>query len=194
MIYLYGFKEKKIDYNKAVFWLKKAAAAGIASAIYNLGYCYAKGFGVKMDSQKAWSNYKKAAEKGYSSAFVTIGNYYFFGSAHVLQNDRDAADNWKKAAEKGNIIGLYKFGLCYKYGIGVEQNNKESIRWITKSAKKGYDRAQYELGNYYFFNKDYKKAYKWFEKSKIQGNKAAKEMIDHHYYLDGKLRPLAENQ
>ena len=192
MIYLYGLKEKKVDYDKAVFWLKKAEVAGIASALYNLGYCYAHGFGVVEDFDKAWDYFKKAAQKGYSHAFVTIGNYYFLGYKNIEQNDRDATYNWKKAAERGNSIGLYKLGLCYKYNIGVEQNGKESIRYITKSAKKGYNYAQYELGNYYFFNKDYKKAYKWFEKSKIQGNKAAKKMIDKYYYIDGKLRPVTE--
>lgn len=193
-IYLYGLRDQNVDYNRAVTWLKKAEAAGSASALADLGYCYANGYGVKKDERKAWEYFQESANKGYSPAYVIMGNYYFFGSNTIEQNDRDAAENWQIAANKGNEVGLYKLGLCYKYGIGVKQDEKESLRWLTKSAKKSYSLAQYELGNYYFYRKEYQNAYKWLNKAKKAGNKMAKRMIDQHFYLDGKVREYEESE
>lgn len=187
-IYLYGLKNTAVNYDKALKWLTKAEKAGNASAICDMGYCYANGYGVPQNIQKAWELYQKAASMGYSPAYVILGNYYFMGSDNVEQNDRDAADNWQTAAHMGDVVGLYKLGLCYKYGIGVEQNETEAIKWLTKSAKKNYGKAQYELGNYYLFAKDYKNAYKWLDKSKKNGIPEAKKLIDQLFFADGKLK------
>lgn len=189
-IYLYGLKNTPVNYDKAIKWLTKAEKAGNASAMCDMGYCYANGYGVSKNSKKAWEQFQKAANNGYSRAYVIIGNCYFIGSENVEQNDRDAAENWQTAARLGDVIGLYKLGLCYKYGIGVEQNETDAVKWLTKSAKKDYGKAQYELGNYYYFAGDYKTAYKWLSKSKKNGVSEAKKMIDEHYYVDGRVKPL----
>ena len=188
-IYLYGLRNTPVNYDKAIKWLSKAVKAGNASAMCDMGYCYAYGYGVQKNIQRAWELFQKAANKGYSLAYVIIGNYYFIGSENVEQNDREAAENWLTAARMGDVIGLYKLGLCYKYGIGVEQNDKEAVKWLTKSAKKDYGKAQYELGNYYLFAGDYKTAYKWLSKSKKNGVSEAKKLIEQHFYVDGRVKP-----
>ena len=33
---------------------------------------------------------------------------------------------YKKSAEKGYINGLYKFGYCYKHGIGADIDKEEA--------------------------------------------------------------------
>jgi TPR repeat protein len=49
------------DYGEAMTWYRKAADAGNATAMYNIGVLYENGFGVQMDSDKAVEWYKKAA-------------------------------------------------------------------------------------------------------------------------------------
>ena len=193
-IYLFGLRNVKINTSKALHWLKEAAAKNEASAISNLGYCYSIGRGVQKDESKAWAYFKKAADMGYTPAIIAVGNYYFYGSSEVEQSDREAATYWQKAAAEGDMLGLYKLGLCYKYGIGVEQNDAQAVKWIEKSAKKGFSRAQYEYGNYFFCNKDYKKAYKWWNKAMEQGNAEAKKMINQHYYADGNVKPIMTSE
>ena len=56
------------DYQKAVYWLQKAADQNNASAISNLALCYSNGYGVAKDEQKAMALYQKAANLGDTTA------------------------------------------------------------------------------------------------------------------------------
>lgn len=56
------------DYQKAVYWLQKAAEQNNASAISNLALCYSNGYGVAKDEKKAIELYQKAANLGDTTA------------------------------------------------------------------------------------------------------------------------------
>jgi len=36
-------------------------------------------------------------------------------------------------------------GLCYDYGIGVDKDEIEAVKWYRKAAEQGYSNAQYNL-------------------------------------------------
>ena len=59
-------KEVSKDYERAVYWYKRAAEQGYAKAQYNLGTMYDKGIGVSQNSSRAAFWYKKAAEQGFA--------------------------------------------------------------------------------------------------------------------------------
>ena len=69
------FDEKK-DYAKAVEWYEKAAAAGNASAMINLGVDYERAIGVAQDYGKAREWFQKA--------IVISGNAYALYNLGVL--------------------------------------------------------------------------------------------------------------
>jgi hypothetical protein len=48
----------------------------------------------------------------------------------------------KPLAERGDGEAEYEVGLLYEYGWGVAQDYEESVKWLTRSAKKGNDHAQ----------------------------------------------------
>jgi TPR repeat protein len=56
------------DYDRARQWFQKAADAGNATAMYNLGYLYQHGQGVTRDYRQARQWYQKAAEAGNADA------------------------------------------------------------------------------------------------------------------------------
>jgi TPR repeat protein len=56
------------DYGRAREWYEKAADAGNASAMTNLGWLYEKGMGVTQDYSKAREWYQKAADAGNADA------------------------------------------------------------------------------------------------------------------------------
>ena len=62
------------SYEQAVYWYKKAAAQGDASAQLNLGFCYGKGNVVSQSDQDAVFWYKKAAEQGNDKAQYNLGH------------------------------------------------------------------------------------------------------------------------
>ena len=58
----------KQDYAQVLRQFEKAAAAGNAKAMYNMGVAYEIGKGVKQDDVKARQWYEKAAAAGFSQA------------------------------------------------------------------------------------------------------------------------------
>ena len=52
----------------AVHYFRKAADAGDAEAMFNLGYCYYNGNGIAEDRAKAKQLWSKAAEMGHEYA------------------------------------------------------------------------------------------------------------------------------
>lgn len=53
------------DYNAALRWFEKSAAAGYAPALYRLAVHYDLGEGVKVDKAKAFNLFKQASEAGH---------------------------------------------------------------------------------------------------------------------------------
>ena len=57
-----------VNYPEGVKWLEKAADAGDAQALGNLGACYFNGFGVERNTEKGVSLIRKAAKAGNEEA------------------------------------------------------------------------------------------------------------------------------
>jgi len=53
------------------------------------------------------------------------------------------------AAESECAPAQCNLGLCYQTGRGVEQNNREAVRWFIRAAKQGDKTAQHNLGVHY---------------------------------------------
>ena len=52
------------DYEKAVYWYKKAVENGDPKAMYNLALCYQDGLGVEQDTDKANELFEEAKKYG----------------------------------------------------------------------------------------------------------------------------------
>ena len=96
---------------------------------------------------------------------------------------------WTKSAEKGNAVAQCNVGACYHYGLGVETNYVEAVKWFQKSADQGNAEAQYNLGILYAegegVEKNYAEAIKWFRKAAEQGNADAQYNLG-SFYARGK--------
>ena len=124
--------------------LKKQAEAGDIEAQFNLGMCYANGYGVEKNLTEAANWYRKAAEQGYAAAQYNLGLYYHNGYG-VEKNLPEAVKWYRKAAEQGDAEAQYILGLCYYCGDGVEKNLAEAVKWFRKAAEQGYADAQKAL-------------------------------------------------
>ena len=161
------------DYEKAFYWLKKAAEQGLAKAQNYLGVCYECGRGTDKDFSKALYWYQKAAEQGDSTAQWNLGIYYEQGTGSE-QDYSKALYRYQKAAEQGDSTAQYILGLCYYYGKGTVQDYSKAFYWYQKSAEQGDSDAQIHLGNCYEKGigtvQDYSKAFFWYQKADDQGN------------------------
>ena len=191
------------DYVKAVEWYQRAANNGNVEAKNRLGMMYINGLGVKQDLEMAVMWYEKAADEGDSKAQYDIGMMYSKGF-FLPKDEEKAAELFRKAAEQGHegakqqlvspIEGsqdtpqppdipdasanmLFTFGFMYYKGEGVPRDYAKAMEWYLKAAKRGYPKAQNNIGVLYHDGKgvkqDYKKAMDWYNKAASQYNGAA---------------------
>ena len=75
------------------------------------------------------------------------------------------------------IIDNYQRLISCRH-LGTSKNEAEGLRWYKKSANQGFARAQYNVGNDYYFEKGNKiKAYEYWYKASKQGFKSATKNI-----------------
>lgn len=82
---------------KAVEYYKDAAARGIQTAQFNLGYLYLTGDGVPTDELLAETLFRKAADQGFVMAMVNLAQMYRTGYGRVPK-DVTLATKWLELA------------------------------------------------------------------------------------------------
>ena len=93
----------------------------------------------------------------------------------------------KKEAIKGNQKAQYKLALCYWRGHYVDKDEKLAVSFLTQSAERNYDKAQYALGVYWGNQKDaegniseerIEHALYWLKRAQSNENKEAKLTLE----------------
>ena len=84
------------QYKEAVPKLQAAADKGHKKAIYRLGRCYDKGYGVKENDKKAFELYQKSAKQDYAKAMYQLGRCYMKGKG--VAANQEEAKKWLKRA------------------------------------------------------------------------------------------------
>lgn len=188
-IYMNGFYEMEVNYEKAKYWYGEAANQGYGLGFFGLGVIYYMGYGENRDMPKALDFFQKAIEKKVYRACAFEGDMYYKGGGGIDQDKRHAVSLWKKGSDKKDIVCMYKYGLCLKDGAFVRKDEKEAYKLFLSSAKKGYPMAQYMAGvclyNGIGTKQDTRSALKWLEKANSNGVTKAKEFIEKRYYVDG---------
>lgn len=119
--FLYGTKEEKPDFRKAMPLLLMEANRGNGYACYDLGRMHLMGLGGEENEEEAQRWFGDALE-----AFQTA----------------------EASAEKKGYL-RYRIGKCHAYGHGTEQNYEESARWFRQAVEDNNPFAAYSLGGQY---------------------------------------------
>lgn len=80
-----------------------------------------------------------------------------------------------------NPLAQYCLGVCYKDGLGTNQNLKQALPFLIASGEKGNKDAQYLLGLEAQQRGNLKKAFELFQKSAEQGNADAQNNLGFFY-------------
>ena len=140
----YGLKQ---DFKQAISWFKKAASQGYVIAIDNLADLYEKGVAVNQDPIEAerwrYESSKIKSGKGKFSEAVTIklsgsddyekGLELYYGFKF-----KEALNLFFVAAGKGHPEAQLKLESMYRYGQGIEKNERRAKYWAKKAAAQGY--------------------------------------------------------
>ncbi len=99
--------------------------------------------------------------------FLLVGLFAVSGWAEEAEPEPYNPELVKKA-EAGDAEAQYNLGQCHEKGLGVIKDNKEAVKWYTKSAEQEYAKADYAISQCYFEGKgvprDKKEAKKWIMK------------------------------
>lgn len=126
--YIYS-REK--DFDKGIYWLKRAADHLNDDAILELGkiYLYGTITEVNVDMASWWFEKITDISKLKMELIDDLTNKYRYGE-DVKQNIDVVIYWYKKFAEIDNVQAMYKLGEIYRYGYGVEKNLSEAIKWL----------------------------------------------------------------
>ena len=137
---------------------------------------------------EAYKWYKAAADQGNPDGINGLGCCYKCGGS-VEKDEKYAVQLFSKAADMGSIHAQLNLAMAYYTGNGIEGDFNKAFLLFKKLAEKGEARAQYFVGNYLMHNhlgaiswhtiskRDTKEAFKWFEKSALQGHSKAQQKI-----------------
>lgn len=89
-------------------------------------------------------------------------------------------------AKSGEAEAQNALGEAYYDGKGVTENSTEAVKWFTKAAEQENAKAEYNLGNCYYYGygvqyKDRGEAVKWYTKAAEQGNADAQNDLGYCY-------------
>ncbi len=139
------------------------AKQGDKNAIYELGYIFENGLGVKKDLQKAKALYQKAANLGNADAKVSLA---------LLELD-------KISKEHSNKIINNKVVIEHNNGLNLTLSLSD-LKAIVKRAKQNDSNALFTLATLYesgILKGDSSKALLLYKKAALLGNKKAQKIL-----------------
>ena len=117
-------------------YMEKSAMQNHKSAILALGECYATGYGVAINYEKALKFYNKAAEMNCETAFMKLGEFYEYGC----------------------------FNECYEYSYSLEMDWSKAKEFYQKAVEHGCAEAIEKTTDKYWKKKRFKKLFLPFKK------------------------------
>ena len=136
------------DDTKRFDYYMKAADAGDADAMHEVGVMYGDGVGTEPSFEIASEWIQKSADCGDTEAMNDLGFLYFNGYG-VEQDPSIAMDYYTKAADLGNTEAMENIANAYLYGNGVEQDLELAVEWYQKAMEYGSLDAMAQLAIIY---------------------------------------------
>ncbi|KTD31094.1 tetratricopeptide repeat protein [Legionella maceachernii] len=139
----YNLIEEK-NPEKALYWFKKAAAAGDVQAQMYCAAAYLFGLGTKENSDTARKYYIDAAKAGNALAQYTLGMHFL--ESRDQRNKKLGAVWLTKAADQGFTEAQAKLGELYANGSVVTRDNNKAVDLLMKAAAQNSSSAMTTLG------------------------------------------------
>lgn len=120
------------------------------------------------------------AEKGDVSKQLELAQKYWEHEKY------DESFKWyERASAQDNVEGIYRLGICYQKGYGVEKDETRAFQLFLKSSEMGSLEAQFQLAEAYHFGKgilrDDKKAMDLYYKTAQKGHSISEFMVGLYY-------------
>lgn len=171
---------------EAAKWIGAAAAQGHADAMFWLALAHKNNWvraRRESDSEASlWLH--KAAERGHAPAHFQLGELC---RTSLAPDMAAAVHHYTRAVELGQLPeAMVALAWHYRFGKGVDHDNKLAVHWYTQAAKGGHEYAQYLLGRLHReglcgLAQDEEKGDRWLKKAAKQGYDPACEATGMHF-------------
>jgi len=161
--------------------LRQAAAAGDASAQFEIASRFAEGKGVAQDHKRAFEWYERAAMRGLAQAQFRLAAYFERGIG--VEADRERAKIWyRRAADQGHVRAMHNLGVLIVSGRDTQADFAAAAGWFLQAAERGLADSQFNLAvlheNGRGVPKDMLEAYKWFALAARAGDPASAHRLE----------------
>lgn len=117
---------------------------------------------INVSETKAESDFESVSRL-YSTGKIFADSIVRIGLYHKVADPSLAERYLKLAAKDGNPHATMELGVLYVFSPEFFKSNKEGIKLLEEAVKNGCQEANDYLGFYYFQQKDYDKAKKYFD-------------------------------
>ena len=170
-------------------WWKALAEQGDADGLYHVGVYYGTGDVVRQDYKKSVDYFEQADQKDCFDATFRLGVYHQFGFG-VEKDIHKALAYFERAAANGHAEAAVWAGQIYERGTdGVKEDHRKAFNLYTIAAEQDNEEAIWYVIQGYLLGqgaeKDFDKAYEWFQKAESLGYERVKTMFGVHYFSQG---------
>lgn len=161
-------------------------------AQYYLGAMYRMGLGVRENQKVAFNWFLKAAKQGHVESQYLVGCAYYGGMLFVNRETEVVKYDFKRIQKKSKEdFSIWQDDLPTDLaGIGIEPNDDEALKWMSKAASQNYADAEVALGDMYYWGIDgvecKQEAIMWYTKAAFRGNSIAARHLADYSESDGK--------
>ena len=163
-----------------------AARGGSSDAAVMAGYILRKGDAGTINLTEAKSWYMQAANKNHPDALVALGEMAIKNEAGLTQSD--AVAYLTRASDMGRTDAMRALSDLYRTGQGTVPSTKKSQSLLKKASQSFDSDATKRLGDSYF-EKDPKKALKYYEQAADSGHVDAAYIAGVMYAENFEIRP-----
>ena len=121
----------------------KLAEKGNAEAQFKVGEMYETGFGVKKNMAEAANWINKSAAQGNEAAGYKL-LYWDVEKNGLKGGNKEKVAELQAKAKEGNPQAQYYVGKMQAYGVGLDKNTDEGLKWLNKAAFVGVLEAERE--------------------------------------------------
>ena len=182
--YHYEFGDRGLDQNleRALDCYKRAAELGADVAQSNLAQAYQHGkFGLTPRLGPCCGAVSSCRSTGKYGCHGVVGKLPGEGSSEWPSIYAKAIAQFRRAMAKGNAKAVWRYGLMFELGRGVDKDNRQAVRWYTEAAQHGCIEAQRCLGNMYRWGRgvtaDTRLANYWLGLAARGGDEEAKSIL-----------------
>ena len=102
---------------------------------------------------------KAKAQTGDGKALYELGLHYACGTQDEPSDFTKVREYFQRAAAAGYVPALSRLGDLYYAGDGVQQNDKQALKWYEKAAQQGFHMAMMQAGRMYYLGRGTKQDY-----------------------------------